>query len=322
MKAMVYTHYGTPDDLEMREIDRPQIRENDVLVRVHAASLNWLDWHFLTGALFMVRLMAGLLRPKNSVLGIDVAGRVEAVGASVTRFREGDEVFGAARHGCYAEFVCVSEDLLVPKPANLTFEEAAAVPGAAIPALQGLRDLGKIQPGQRVLINGASGGLGTFAVQFANLFGAEVTGVCSTKNLDLVRSIGARHVIDYTKEDFTRGGQRYDLIFDVVAKRRFRECQHVLKPGGIYVTTQFSPWLAFKSWWISISGKQHMTPLPPKLPTQKDLVYLQKLLKDGDVTPIIERSYRLSELPCALKHLKEGHVIGKVVIMIDGDTTQ
>ena len=316
MKAMVYTHYGTPDDLELQDIEQPLVGENDVLVRVCAASLNWLDWHFLTGAPLMVRLMAGLFKPKHNVLGIDVAGRVEAVGKTVTRFEQGDEVFGACSHGCYAEFVCVPEDQLVLKPGNLTFEEAAAVPGAATPALQALRDAGRMQPGQKVLINGASGGLGTFAVQIARLLGAEVTGVCSTKNIEMVRSIGAQHVIDYTQSDFTQGDQRYDLIFDAVAKCTFKACQRVLNPGGIYVTTLFSPGLALKSSWTSLLGGQQMMPLPPKQPTQKDLVYLKELLENGALTPIIDRTYPLNELPLALRYLDNGHVRGKVVIRV------
>jgi len=244
MKAMVYYNYGSPDVLELQEIEKPIIKDNEVLVKVHAASVNWLDWHFLTGTPFLARIMAGLLKPKNKVLGIDLAGRIEAVGANVTQFQPGDEVFGSSTHGCFAEYVCVSEEGVVTKPANLTFEEAAAVPGAASPALQALRDCGQIQPRQKVLINGASGGVGTFAVQIAKSFGAEVTGVCSTRNLDMVRSIGADQVIDYTQEDFTKNEERYDLVFDAVAKRSFADCKRALKPQGIYITTEFSPLLA------------------------------------------------------------------------------
>ena len=219
MKAMVYNHYGLPGNLEMREVERPVARENEILVKVHATSVNWLDWHFLTGAPFMVRLMAGLFKPKYNILGIDLAGIVETVGENVSQFQPGDEVFGTASHGCYAEFVCVSEDQLAMKPANLTFEQAAAVPGAAFPALQALREIGKLHPGQNILINGASGGLGTFAIQIARSLGAEVTAVCSAKKMDLVCSIGAHNTIDYTQEDFTQGDQHYNLIFDAVAKR-------------------------------------------------------------------------------------------------------
>jgi NADPH:quinone reductase-like Zn-dependent oxidoreductase len=314
MKAMVYHEYGSPDVLELQEIEKPVVKDGEVLVRVHAASVNWLDWHFLTGTPFLARLMAGLLKPKHKVLGIDVAGRVEAVGANVKQFQPGDEVFGASSHGCFAEYVCVSEAEVVTKPANMSFEEVAAVPGAAIPALQALRDHGQVQPGQKVLINGASGGVGTFAVQLAKSFGAEVTGVCSTRNLDLVRSIGADQVVDYTQEDFTQAGECYDLIFDVVAKRSFSDCRRALSPWGIYVTTEFSPVLALRGQWISMTGNQKMVPLPPKPPNKADLVFMKELLEGGKVTPVIDRRYTLSELPDALRYLEKGHARGKVVI--------
>jgi NADPH:quinone reductase-like Zn-dependent oxidoreductase len=316
MKAMVYYEYGSPDVLALQEIPQPVVNGDQVLVKVEAASVNWLDWHFLTGTPFMVRLMAGLLKPKNNVLGIDVAGRVETVGVNVKQFQPGDEAFGSSSHGCFAEYVCVSEAELVPKPANMSFEAAASVPGAATPALQGLRDQGRIQPGQKVLINGASGGLGTFAVQLAKSFGAEVTGVCSARNLDLVRSIGADQVIDYTQEDFTQTGQRYDLIFDVVAKRSFSDCRRALKPQGIYVTTKFSPVLALAGRWRSVTGNQTMAPLPPRPPNKADLVFMKGLLEAGKVTPTIDRRYSLSELPDALRYLEKGHARGKVVIAV------
>ncbi|MDH4136921.1 MAG: NAD(P)-dependent alcohol dehydrogenase, partial [Anaerolineae bacterium] len=261
-------------------------------------------------------LMAGLLKPKNKVLGIDVAGRVEAVGANVTQFQPGDEVFGSSTHGCFAEYVCVSEEGVVTKPANLTFEEVAAVPGAACPALQALRDHGQIQPGQKVLINGASGGVGTFAVQITKSFGAEVTGVCSTRNLELVRSIGADQVVDYSQEDFTQTGECYDLIFDVVAKRSFSDCRRALKPQGIYVTTAFSPVLALGGLWKSMTGNQKMVPLPPKPPSKTDLAFMKELLEARKVTPTIDRRYSLSELPDALRYLEKGHARGKVVITV------
>jgi len=316
MKAMVYYDYGSPDNLELQEIEAPAVKDHQVLVRVHAASVNWLDWHFLAGTPFLARLMAGLLKPKNSVLGIDVAGRVEAVGANVTQFQPGDEVFGASSHGCFAEYVCVSQERVVTKPAGMTFEQAAAVPGAAIPALQGLRDAGQLNPGQHVLVNGASGGLGTFAVQIAKAFGAEVTGVCSTRNLDMVRSLGADHVIDYTQEDFTQSGECYDLIFDVVAKRSFSDCKRALKPQGIYVTTAFSPLLALAGLWHSMTGNQRMVPLPPKPPSKADLAYVRELLESGKITPVIDRRYALRELPDALRYLEKGHARGKIVITV------
>ena len=215
MKAMVYHKYGSLDNLELQEVGMPAVKDDEVMVKVHAASVNWHDWHFLMGTPFMARIMAGgLFKPKNMVLGSDVAGRVEAVGANIEEFRPGDEVFGSAKHGCFAEYVCVSEEELVTKPASVSFEEAAAAGAAASVALQGLRDAGQIRSGQKVLINGASGGVGTFAVQIAKALGAKVTGVCSTRNLDMVRSIGADQVIDYTQEDFTHTGERFDLIFD------------------------------------------------------------------------------------------------------------
>jgi len=314
MKAMVYYNYGSPDVLELQEIEKPIMKDNEVLVKVHAASVNWLDWHFLTGTPFLARIMAGLLKPKNKVLGIDLAGRIEAVGANVTQFQPGDEVFGSSTHGCFAEYVCVSEEGVVTKPANLTFEEAAAVPGAASPALQALRDCGQIQPRQKVLINGASGGVGTFAVQIAKSFGAEVTGVCSTRNLDMVRSIGADQVIDYTQEDFTKNEERYDLVFDAVAKRSFADCRRALSPHGIYVTTEFSPLLALGGLWTSMTGDMKMVPLPPKAPAKGDLVFMKELLEGGRVAPVIDRRYSLSEVPEALRYLEKGHARGKVVI--------
>ena len=314
MKAMVYDDYGSPDVLELQEIEKPVAKDDKVLVQVHAASVNWHDWHFMTGTPFLARIMAGLLKPKHNVLGIDLAGRVEAVGANVKQFQPGDEVFGSSSHGCFAEYVCVSEAEVVTKPANMSFEEVAAVPGAGITALHALRDHGKIQPGQRVLINGASGGVGTFAVQIAKAFGAKVTGVCSTRNLDMVRSIGADQVVDYTQEDFTQTGECYDLIFDVVAKRSFSDCRRALRPQGIYVTTEFSPVLALGGLWKSMTGNQKMVPLLAKPPNKTDLVFMKELLEAGKVTPTIDRRYALSELPDALRYLEKGHAQGKVVI--------
>jgi NADPH:quinone reductase-like Zn-dependent oxidoreductase len=316
MKAVVYHDYGSPDVLECQEIEKPVVTDDQVLVRVRASSLNWHDWHFLTGRPFLARLMAGLRKPKDRVLGIDLAGRVEAVGANVEQFRPGDEVFGSSSHGCFAEYVCVPEGDVVLKPAGLTFEGAAAVPGAAITALHGLRDHGQIRAGQEVLINGASGGVGTFAVQLAKSFGAQVTGVCSTRNLDLVRTIGADQVIDYTQEDFTQTGRRYDLIFDVVAKRSFSDCRRALSPQGIYVTTEFSPHLALAGLWHSMTGKQKMVPLLPKPPNQAELLLIKEYLEGGQVRPIIDRCYALSELPDALRYLEHGHARGKVVIAV------
>jgi NADPH:quinone reductase-like Zn-dependent oxidoreductase len=316
MKAMVYYEYGSPDVLELQDLEKPILKDDEVFVKVHAAALNWLDWHFLTGTPFLARFMAGLFKPKNNVLGIDMAGRVEAVGANVNQYQPGDDVFGSTDHGCFAEYVCVSEEGVVKKPANITFEEAATVLGAAATALHALRDHGQIQPGQSVLINGASGGVGTFAVQIAKSLGAEVTGVCSTRNLDLVRSIGADHVIDYTQQDFTQNERRYDLIFDVAAKCSFSDCKHALKSQGIYVTSEFSPTLALQGQWISMTGSKKMAPLPPKPPDTEDQAFLKKLLENREITPVIDRCYSLNEVPEALRYLEKGHTRGKIVILM------
>lgn len=315
MKAMVYHEYGSPENLELREVEMPAVEDDQVLVKVHAASVNWHDWHFLAGEPFMARMMAGgLFKPKHKILGSDLAGRVVAIGANVKGFRPGDEVFGSARRGCFAEFVCVSEAEVVTKPANTSYEEAAAAGAAAFVALQGLCDKGQIQPGHKVLINGASGGVGTFAVQIAKSHGAEVTGVCSARNVEMVRSIGADQVIDYTQEDFTQKEQRYDLIFDVVAKLSFGDCRPVLGQKGIYVTTAFSPILALGGLWASISGDKQMVPFLAKPPNKEELVVMKELLEAGTVTAVIDRRYTLREVPDALRYLGEGHARGKVVI--------
>ena len=316
MKAMVYHEYGSPESLELQEIDTPVPDETDVLLKVRAVSVNWLDWHFLTGTPVLVRLMADLLKPKNYVLGIDVAGRVEAVGAKVSEFKPGDEVFGSTAHGCFAEYVIVRPDELQFKPANLSFEAAAAAGAAAIIALRGLQELGQITPGQEVLINGASGGVGTFSVQIAGVLGATVTGVCSTHSQDLVRALGADRVIDYARQDFADDVERYDLIFDVAAKRTFSECRSALKPQGIYVTTAFSPVLVLQSQWISKTGSQKMAPVPPRPPSRKDLTMVRELLESGAVVPVIDRCYPLDELPQALQYLSKGHAQGKIVISV------
>jgi NADPH:quinone reductase-like Zn-dependent oxidoreductase len=315
MKAMVYREYGSLDNLQLQEVEVPAVKDDEVLVKIHAASVNWHDWHFLMGTPFLARIMAGgLLKPKNRVLGSDVAGRVEAVGAMVKQFRPGDEVFGSTRHGCFAEYVCVSEEEVVRKPANIAFEEAAASGAAASTSLQGLRDAGQIEAGQKVLINGASGGLGTFAVQIAKELGADVTGVCSYRNLEMVRSIGADRVIDYTQEDLAQAGRRFDLIYDAVAKRSFSDCSGALGPRGIYVTTAFTPGLALAGLWTSVSGTKKLVPFLAKSPNAEDLVFLSKLLEGGKVTPVIDRRYPLAEVPDALRYLGKGHARGKVVI--------
>jgi NADPH:quinone reductase-like Zn-dependent oxidoreductase len=324
MKAIVYDKYGSPDDvLELREIDRPIVEDDEVLVRVRAASVNPYDWHWVTGLPYFSRIQFGLLKPKANGPGADLAGQVEAVGDNVTQFRPGDEVFGEVETGSLAQYVCVSEDSVVPKPGNLTFEQAAAVPMAALTALQGLRDKGRIQPGQKVLINGASGGVGTFAVQLAALFGAEVTGVCSTRNVDMVRSIGADHVVDYTQEDFTRNGQRYDLMFDLVGNRSVSDCRRVLNPKGVYVASFGQPdhrWLGplaqlLRMLLLSPFVSQKMVTFVAKT-TNEDLHFLKDRIEAGKVTPVIDRTYPLSDVPEAIRYLEEGHARGKVAISV------
>jgi NADPH:quinone reductase-like Zn-dependent oxidoreductase len=323
MKAIVYTKYGPPDVLELREVEKPVPEDAEVLVKVHAVSVNAYDWHLLTADIFLVRLMGGgLLKPKNTILGADIAGRVESVGRNVKQFQPGDEVFGDIAgngNGGFAEYVSAPENALVLKPANLSFEEAAAVPMAAVTALQGLRDQGKIQPGQKVLINGASGGVGTFAVQIAKSFGAEVTAVCSTRNLDMARSLGADHVIDYTKEDFTQNGRLYELILAVNGYHPISAYKRALTPGGIYVMAGGTIAQIFQAMllgpWMSKTGGKKMGGVSAK-PDQKDLVYMKELIEAGKVVPVIDKRYPLREIPEALRYLGEGHARGKVVITV------
>jgi NADPH:quinone reductase-like Zn-dependent oxidoreductase len=323
MKAIVYKKYGSPDVLQLREIDRPVVKDDELLVRIRAASLNPYDWHFMTGLPYLGRLQFGLLKPKSNGLGADLAGQVEAVGTNVTRFRPGDEVYGEVAAGAFAEYVCVSEDSAVPKPANLTFEQAAAVPMGALTALQGLRDHGRIEQGQQVLINGASGGVGTFAIQIAKSFGAEVTGVCSTRNEDLVRSIGADRVIDYTREDFTKVGQRYDLMLDNVGNRSLSRCRRVLRPKGVYLSSFGQP----ENLWLGpVAQLLKMMALSPFVsqslrsfvatPRHEDLLLMNELLAAGKVTPVIDRTYPLTEVAEAFRYLAEGHARGKVAIIV------
>ena len=320
MKAIVCHKYGSPDVLKLEEIQKPIAGDDEVLVKVHAASANAADWHILRADPFLVRLASGLLKPKHKILGADIAGRVKAVGRNVTRFQPGDEVFGdisGCGWGGFAEYVCARENALALKPASMTFEEAAAVPFAGVTALQGLRDKGQIQPGQKVLINGASGGVGTFAVQLAKSFAAEVTGVCSTRKLDMVRSIGADQVIDYTQEDFTNNGQRYDLILAANGYHSISDYKRALSPNGIYVTTGGSGAQMYQAIflgpWISMTGSKKMGNLLQR-PNLKDLVFMKELLEAGKVVPVIDRRYPLSEVAEALRYLEEGHAQGKVVI--------
>ena len=325
MKAIVYTKYGPPDVLKLKEVEKPTPKDNEVLIKIHAASVNPLDWHLMRADPFLVRLVTGLLNPKNKILGADVAGRVEEVGKNVKQFQPGEEVFGdisACGFGAFAEYVSVPENVLVLKPANISFEEAAAVPLAAVTALQGLRDKGQVQPGQKVLINGASGGVGTFAVQIAKSFGAEVTGVCSTRNSDMVRSIGADQVIDYTQEDFTQNGQRYDLIVDAVGNRSVSDYKRALSPKGVCVIIGYSsPVLLlqhmFQGTWISMTGSKRIGLMGTMKPNKKDLVFMKELLEAGKVKPVIDRRYPLSEVAKALRYLEDGHAHGKVIITVD-----
>jgi NADPH:quinone reductase-like Zn-dependent oxidoreductase len=320
VKAIVYTRYGSPDVLQLREVEKPTPKDDEVLIEIHAASVNAYDWHFLTADIFLIRLMGGgLLKPKSTRLGVDIAGRVEAVGRNVKQFQPDDEVFGMVRGG-FAEYACAPENALALKPSNLSFEGAAAVPMAAATALQGLRDTGQIQPGQKVLINGASGGVGTFAVQIAKSFGAEVTAVCSTRNLDQARSLGADHVIDYTKEDFTQSGQQYDLILAANGYHSLSAYKRALTPKGIYVMAGGSKAQIFQAMlmgpWMSETGGKKMGGVSAKR-SQKDLVLLKELVESGKVVPVIDRQYPLSEAAEALRYLGEGHAQGKIVITME-----
>jgi NADPH:quinone reductase-like Zn-dependent oxidoreductase len=321
MKAITYERYGSPDLLELRDVEKPTVTDDGVLVRVHASSVNPVDWHTMTGTPYLVRMEAGLRRPKSELLGTDFAGTVEAVGTNLQGVRPGDEVFGA-RNGAFAEYVCV-RDAVVPKPANVTFEQAAAVPVAALTALQGLRDKGHLQTGQKLLINGASGGVGTFAVQIAKAFRAEVTGVCSTRNVETARSIGADHVIDYTREDFTRGDERYDLMLDIAGNRSWSECRRVLNPqatlvfvGGPKTNRLFGPLGHVVGVRLAASRSSQKVVWFVAKTNKVDLEVLQGLLEDGSVTPVIDREYSLNEVPEAVGYLGEGHAQGKVVITV------
>ena len=317
MKAVVQTGYGTADVMEFREIEKPVPGDGEVLVRVLAASLAAGDYFGMRGVPFPIRMFVGFPKPKKDyVVGADLAGRVEAVGKNVTRFKPGDEVFGECSRAC-ADYTCAEEDKLVPKPHNLTFEQAAAVPTSALTALHALRDHGKVQPGQKVLINGASGGVGTFAVQIAKVLGAEVTGVCSTGNVEMIRSIGADHVIDYTKEDFTQGARRYDLILDNVASHSFAEYRRVLEPGGSLLPSSGHAGMGyvFKAFLLSLFVRKQGRPFV-STPDQDDLITLKELVEAGRVTPVIDRTYPLREAAEAFRYLDQGHARGKVVIVV------
>lgn len=323
MKAVVCTQYGSPDVLQYRDVEKPSPKDHEVLVRVHAASVNKADWFQLTGKPFITRLFTGALRkPKNTILGADIAGVVEAVGRNVTKFQPGDEVFGdtsGAGSGGFAEYVCAPENVWAAKPANVSFEEAATVPMAGVTALQGLRDKGRLQPGQSVLVHGASGGVGTFAVQLAKAFGATVTAVCSTRNVEMARSIGANHVIDYRKEDFVRRGERYDLILVANGNRSLADWRRALKPSGICVVAGGTMPQIFRAILlgplVSRFGSKTITNVAAQ-PDADDLAYLAELLEAGKIRPVIDRCYPLSETADALRYLGETHASGKVVISV------
>ena len=320
MKAIVYRCYGSPDVLSYEDVARPVPADNEVLVKVQAASVNPLDWHYMRGAPYIMRLGSGIGAPKDSRMGVDFSGIVETIGKDVTQFKPGDEVIGG-RSGAFAEYVVVPEDrALVLKPSNVTFEQAASVPVAAITALQALRDKGKIKPGDKVLINGASGGVGTFAVQIAKSFGAEVTGVCSTRNVEMVTSIGADHVFDYTKENYTESGQHYDIIIDNVGNHSLSANRRALNPDGILVMIGGAKgnWVAplknpLKALIMSPFVSQEFVMLLARL-RQEDLGIVGDLMQAGKVTPVIDRRYRLSEVPAAIRYSEEGHARGKIII--------
>jgi NADPH:quinone reductase-like Zn-dependent oxidoreductase len=317
MKAIVRTQYGAPDVLQFREVEKPTPKDNEVLIKLHAASVNPLDLFTMRGAP-LIRLIPGLRTPKDKRIGVDVAGQVEAVGRNITQFKPGDEVFGVCR-GAFAEYACATEDKLARKPANISFEDAAAVPVAAITVLQGLRDKGRIQPGQRVLVDGASGGVGTFAVQIAKSFGAEVTAVCSTGKVDTARLIGADHVTDYTREDFTRSGQRYDLILGANAHHSIFDYRRALSRDGIYVVVGGGLARIFQAMLLapllSLIGRKKTYFFIANI-NQKDLVFLKELLEAGKVVPVIDRRYPLSDAAEALRYLEERHAQGKIVLII------
>ena len=315
MKAILFKEYGSPDVLQFKDVEKPVPGDNEVLIKVYAASANPLDWHSMRGAPFLARVEFGLQKPRDPRLGADVAGRVEAVGKNVTQFQIGDEVFGDIFKGSFAEYACTSEKLLAAKPANSSYEAAAAVPVAALTALQGLRDKGQIRSGQKVLINGASGGVGTFAVQIAKSYGTEVTGVCSTRNLDLVRSIGAEHVIDYTKEDFTNNGQRYDLIFDTIGNLSVSGCQRALSPNGICAIAGFTT--MFHLFQVMLFGGKKVGMMETAKADKKDLLFIKELIEAGKVVPVIDRTYPLNETAEAIRYLETSRARGKVVITVE-----
>jgi len=327
MKAIVCTKYGSPDVLQLQEVEKPTPKDDEVLIKIHAASINSRDWRMMRANPFFIRLVpGGFLQPKNKILGADVAGQVEAVGSNVKQFKPGDVIFGylpsSTGRGTFAEYVCANENAIALKPVNLTFEQAAAVPVAALTALQALRDCGNIQAGQKVLINGASGGVGTFAVQIAKAFGADLTAVCSTRNLEMVRSLGADHVIDYTREDFTRNGQQYDLILAVNGYHPISDYLRALDPEGAYVVAGGSMFQLLQAASnrnrISKTGGQKIS-VASLVPSQKDLIFMKELVESGKVIPVIDGCYPLSQIAEAFWYFEQEHAKGKVVIIVEHD---
>lgn len=321
MKAIVYTKYGSPDVLELKDVAKPTPNDNEVLIKIRAASLNAYDWHFLTADIFLIRLMAGLFKPKDQRLGADVAGKIEAVGRNIKRFQPGDEVFGVVK-GAFAEYACASEESLALKPINASFDQAAALPMAAVTALQGLHDEGQIKPGEKVLIHGASGGVGTFAVQIAKSFDAEVTAVCSSRNVEIARSNGADHVIDYSQEDFTKNGELYDLILVANGNRSLLEYKRSLQPNGICVLIGGGdPSIIslltgmLQQWWILKTEGKKIGSIFAKM-NQKSLTDIKELFESGKIKPVIDRQYPLNKAAEALQYLGEGHAQGKIIITI------
>ena len=321
MKAILHTEYGPPVLLQFEDVEKPTPKDDEVLIKLHAASLNAYDWHLLTADIFLVRFASGLFKPKSTLIGADIAGRVEAVGNNIKHFKPGDEVFGDLASfggGGFAEYVAAPENAFVLKPSNLSFEEAAAVPMAAITALQGLRDEGKIQAGQKVLINGASGGVGTFAVQIAKFYGAEVTAVCSTRNLELARSLGADHVIDYTQENFTENGQQYDLIFAANGYHPLSAYKRALTPNGVYVMAGGTSKQIFSAVLLGslMSTKGKKMGMVSAKPNQADLNFMKELLEKGDIKSVVDKTFKLDDIAQALDYIGEGHARGKVVVTI------
>lgn len=324
MKAIVCPSYGSPDVLKFQDVAKPGPKEDEVLVKVHAAGVNAGDWHLMRADPFLIRLMFGLTKPRQPILGGDFAGQVEAVGKKVSQFKVGDEVFGAsANFGAFAEYVAVSETSIVLKPTNMTFEQVAAVPTAAMTALQGLRDHGKIKAGQKVLINGASGGVGSFAVQIAKALGAEVTGVCSTSKVDMVRALGADHVIDYKQEDFTKTGKQYDLILAVGGYYPLSAYKRALTPNGIYVMTGGETKQMFETMFlgslVSMTSSKKIANFIQKI-SQQDLLFLKELMEQGKLSPMIDKSYPLADVPDAIRYLESGKAKGKLVIKVTPTT--